>query len=348
MLFSQTWRTPNTMGILALLAVSILVVFVGASRDYTFLPNRLTDGFAAQIEYIRDPIFAGRWSEILLSPLKIVHTLRFLAAWPFLAAEDHFGSIGSLSLLLLCTWPLVLSFRPSNGGWRDYAYMAARFLPLLLPLVVSGRTVLVIAGMGYLVSGLLARPFSLPRIMAGCFLAALSSASILFTIVFLLVGGGGRGRSRAFDIAKWVTVALAFAIFMPSLLAKIEGFSKGAGGYTYENRQEDQYGSDRRYEDGFGTGVVPGLKRVLARSTVAESYREGNFLRLSVYLGLLSGALTYAAWAIFMRRWNFIATVLCVLSLGIFIEGLALWPMIFPLVWAYTGVTGKDRFKPLP
>lgn len=344
--FWQIQTKYNAPILTGLFVMTLCVITLGAARDYSFIPSRATDGFAAQLQYIEGLIASGQWTDLLSSPLKIVHLLRLIAVWPFITAETYFGSVGSLSLLILCLIPLIMSFRTEKGDWRDLAYLGVRFLTLLLPLAVSGRTVLVIAGMGYLVSGVISRPFSTARIGGGVFLSVLSSASILFSLAILVVGGNGRDRSRRFYITKLVTILLVIAVFVPSLFAKVEGFSSGTPGYAYEEQDEvniEKFEANDTSEDSLGTGMVPALKRILGRSTVAESYREGNFLRLGVYLSLIGAAIGYLARCLITRHRNPINIILCVLALGIFLEGLALWPIVFPILWAYTGMIGHRR-----
>lgn len=342
MTFLRIQSDRNIEIIAALLVASISIGTLGAFREYNFVPDRHDDGFAVQIKYIGDMVIRGQWTDLLFSPLQLIHTIRFFIAWPFLTLEKHFGGFGSLSLLLLCLWPLVLAFPSKRGDPWDITFTALRFLILLLPLAVSGRTVLVIAGMGYLVSGALKRPFSFFHIMLGALFAVLSSASILYSIAILLIVGSSRGRSKAFQVAKWATVALVIAAFVPSLLAKAQGFAAGTPGYSYEGTDLDRRVSDR-VEDGFGIGALPAIKRILARSTIAESYRNGNFARMFVYFGLFGAAIAYVTWALLRRQQHPINAVLVVLSTGILIEGLALWPILLPILWAYTGAFIHSR-----
>lgn len=338
--FSRTNSRPTPTTIVSLAVVSAVVVVIGVLRDYSFLPNRGLDGFLYQIEYARGLLAAGDWNAFWDDPLSLIHVLRYAVVWPFLTSEQILGPAGSLTLLLLLLWPLLISFRPQRGDWRDIAYFAARFVVLLLPLAVSGRTVLVAAGMGYLVSGIMMRPFSGWRMFLGCLAAVLSSASVLFSIAVLLAAGNWRDRSGSFYAAKGFFLILVIGLFMPSLFAKAEGFSTGAVGYAIEQQASPE---TTILQDEVGTGPIAAVQRVIMRSTVVESFREGNTARLVLYIVLFGAAWAYVFWSAAVRHWHPMLVVLVILSSGILLEGLALWPILLPLVWAYTGIVRTDR-----
>lgn len=331
--------TPQLFGLFAM--VLALVIIFGVARDYSFMPNRGVDGFLYQIEHARSIVASGDWQAVLSTPLSLIHILRFGLVWPFLQAEQVFGPAGSLALLELLLWPLLFIFQPQRGNWRDVAGTGVRLAVLFLPLFVSGRTVLVAAGMGYLVSGIMMRPFSAPRLWVGGALAVLSSASILFSIAVLVVAGNWKDRSRAFYAAKVFFLILVIGLFVPSLFAKADGFANGATGYAYE---EVMPGSDTAalYDD-LGSGPVAAVTRIVMRSTVVQSYREGNVARLVLYIALFAAAWGYILWSAAVRHWHPMLVVLVVLSGGILLEGLSVWPILFPLVWAYTGIVRTER-----
>jgi hypothetical protein len=339
--FYKADNSPSPRLLIAILAISVLVVAAGVLRGYSFIPAGGADGFLYQVDYVRASLAAGDWS-FLDDPLHLVHLLRYAVVWPFLEAERMAGPVGSLTMLLLFLIPLIVSFRPQYGDWRDGAFMAARFLVLLLPLLVSGRTMVVAAGMGYLVSGIMARPFSSWRMLLGCLAAVLSSASILFSIAVLLLAGNWSGRSRNYYAAKATFLVLLVGLFLPSLLAKAEGFSNGAAGYSVEvTNSEDQVQSDPTTSiqaDEYGTGPIVAVQRIVLRSTVVQSASEGNYARLVLYCGLFLAAWAFVLSSIASKRWHPMRVVLFVLSGGILLEGLALWSILLPLVWAYTGV----------
>ena len=358
--FSQTQSRPTSTWLSVLAAASVIVVILGWAGNYSFLPDQGVDGFVSQIAFSRDLLASGDWASFTQTPLSLVHLIRFCVVWPFLAAESILGPPGSLSLILAALWPLILVFRPQRGDWRDVAFVAVRFLVLFLPLFVSGRTMLVIAAMGYLVSGTMMRPFSAPRMLAGAVLAVLSSASILFSIAILAFAGNWNDRSRAFYVAKLATIALVAAVFVPSLFAKVEGFAAGTVGYAYEHERNGtdhvvvfaesdklvSAESDKLVSaesDKLGSGPIAAFQRLIVRSTVVESYLSGNFARVALYLGIIAMSIGYIAWSLLTRHRHPMVLVLSILSFGIFLEGLALWPIVFPIMWAYTGIVKTNR-----
>ena len=337
--FARTNSAPTRALILSLAIMSAFIVAIGILSGYSFLPDRGLDGFLYQIEYARDLIVTGGWGVLAEDPLAAVHILRYVIVWPFLQAESVFGSAGSLTLLLLLLWPLLISFRPQRGDWRDHAYVGVRFAILILPLLVSGRTVLVAAGMGYLISGIMMRPFSGWRMFIGCLAAILSSASVLFTISVLLMAGNWRDRSRAFYAAKGFFLVLVIGLFVPSLIAKVDGFATGAVGYAIQEEGEGH----SVLQDDIGVGPVAAIQRIVVRSTLVQSYREGNEARMLLYVAMFLAAWVYVLWSAAVKHWHPMLVVLVALSGGILLEGLALWPILFPLVWAYTGIVRTSR-----
>jgi len=168
--------------------------------------------------------------------------------------------------------------------------------------------------------------------------AALSSAMILFTMAILLFVGNGLSRSRSFYAAKACLMVLVMAVFVPSLFAKAEGFAVGSAGYAYEDLASQADATSHAQPDELGVGPVAALRRLIMRSTVVQSYREGNLARLSLYAALFASAWAYLFWAVFNRQWHPLIVALIILSSGVFLEGLALWSIAMPLMWVYTQV----------
>ncbi|MHA6732101.1 hypothetical protein [Devosia sp. A369] len=336
--FSATTSHPTRKLVLLFAAVTAAILVIGILRDYRFLPSGGGDGFLSQVLAIQKLVVAGDWGLLISRPLGVIHLVRFICVAPFLAAERLVGPAGSLLLLCMFLWPLLMTFRMKAGGWKGAVVMAARLAVLFLPLFVSGRTVLVAASMGYLVSGIMMRPFSWPRMVVGVFFATLSSATVLFSAVILLLAGNWRNRSRSFYVAKIGVAILAIGLLIPSLFAKAEGFTTGANGYSIETFNSIAPVPSGSEIDGRGVGLMAAVERVLLRSTVVQSYQEGNTSRLALYIGLWAAALAFIAWSAIVRRWHPMLVVLAILSTGIFVEGLALWPILFPVIWSYTGI----------
>jgi len=325
-------NVPSPITLTVFSVTSAIVVLAATLRGYSFIPNRGADGFLNQIEYVQKLLEFNSIEPFLENPLNILHALRYLVIYPFLILENILGPPGSMALLQLLLWPLLIVFRPQRWDWRE----GARLIILTLPLAVSGRTVLVVAGMGYLVSGAMKRPFSGWHLFIGCLLAALSSASLMLSVAVLAVAGNWRDRSRAYYVAKAFYLLMLVSLFLPALVAKAEGFSSGAPGYAYE---EDLQGD----EDSLGSGPLAAMQRIILRSTVVESYRHENYPRVVLYLALFAAAWINICWSAATRNPHPLLVVLAILSSGILLEGLALWPVLLPIIWAYTGVVETQR-----
>ena len=326
-----------------LAAVTALVAVLAVTRHYSFFPNTMSDGFFAQVQYVKGLISTGQWSSIILDPLTIVHLVRFVLVSPFLAAQNLLGPAASATMICVLMWPLLMEFPSSDrNGFRSTLNITARLSILFLPLLVSGRTVMVFAGMGYLVAGVLAKPNSGLKILVGALLGSLSSASLFLSLALLVFVRKNSERPPAFYRWKNFVALLILIMIVPSMWAKVSGFSEGAPGY--ELSMEEMGGEETiAIAEGDIHGPVAALQRVLVRSTVVQSYMSEDYARLTFYLIMWGAAVIYLIRSIVGRNWNSMAVILLVLSTGVLVEGLSVWPLLFPVIWVFTGDVVKKR-----
>lgn len=304
--------------------VSLAVLAAGVLTGFQFLPAvEGGDGFAMQISYVGSLLQGG---ELLASLdeglLLLVHAARVAAVAPFLAAETLVGPAISLLMLLALLWPLT-----RVPGSR--AHTALGLVPLLLPLAVSGRSVLVAVGVGYVVMHLLERRYGW-MLWLGALLVNLSSASVLMALVVLLVGEHSRVRlPRGLAWQRIVVVVLLVASLGISLADKLAGFTAGSVGY-----EPHAFDSDNA------------LLAVFSRSTLFVSLVEGQYLRALAYgaIALLLGIKLISALA--NPRQRVARRIVLCCAPGILLEGLGVIAMVFPLVWLLRGFAA-DRRRPM-
>lgn len=321
----------------ALALSTVFLIVLGYYGDYHFLPEQNGDGFVYQIDFIQGVVETGQLHELLNDPLYFIHFLRWLVTYPFIALDSLIGSTSSLFLLAVLIAPLLLSFSKTENDWRGRTLLYMRLPIMLMPLAVSGRTSLVAIGMGYIVAGVMRRPFSLSALILGSVLSVLSSASVMLTIA-VLVFIGNRNRSRKFFVTKAVLVFCLMAIFIPSVVAKIYGFSTGAPGYL--SVEEERLG--------LVIDKTTAIGRILSRSTLSQSYVDGNFARMGLYLLFVAGvALHFLLVAVRRERHLFSSVFLCLCG-GILFEGLGVWLLLFPLIWRYTSRSNDPSTFEMP
>lgn len=294
---------------------AIVALVIGVVVNYHFLPGAdVDDGFSAQIGYVfglfqADNIFGGLQENWLL----LVHIVRVLAVIPFVYLEAWLGPAASLTLLLVLLLPLA-----RVPGYRNQNLFA--LVPVFLPLFVSGRSVLVAIGVGYIVFYLHENRSHL-KLWLGVLLVNLSSASVFISLLLLIFwkskfnfNNGPMSWSR---LAAVVVLLGSFAI---SMLDKISGFQSGEVGY-----------------EGYGVDSDNILLVILSRSTLFFSFFEGQYLRVAAY-GSIGAFLLFKLIALVFDQRSPIARrmVLCCLP-GLFVEGLGVLAMVFPLTWLLTG-----------
>lgn len=292
-------------------AALMLVVVGGSWLDIRFLPltDSSADGFQTQLVNALFTLQNGTTLEQSSeSWLILVHIGRLLGVAPFIALEGWLGPVAQLCLLLLALMPLVRLTYTSRP-------FLLSLLPLLLPLAVSGRSVLVATGVAYIVLFTLnerGRPWML---WLGLLWVNLSSASVLMTLLLLLFARPRSDCAQHHRLQRGLATILLLLSFLVSTGDKLHGFQSGASGY----------------ESTVSSGNP--LLAVLSRATLVVSFQEGQYLRALVYtvvaiILLLKVATLMAAPDATGRR----RMMLCCLP-GIFLEGLGVLAMSFPLYW---------------
>jgi len=307
----RTLTGPSAMPrYLAFLAVVAMGSFV---LNVHFLPIAEfgEDGFQSQLFRV---LVSFQQDSLLVdgaeNPLVFVHILRTLAVAPFLIAEAFAGAPAQLTMLCMVLIPLVRRMHRQSGSLFS-------LLPLVLPLAISGRAVLVAAGIAYIVTYLLSPRASRLYLILGGLWVMLSSASILMALL-LLAFATSRDRTRHYGMTRWfMMLALALALGA-SAADKIVGFQSGQAGYA---------------ANGIDSNNV--VLVALSRSTVITSFIDGNYLRGLVY-GLLSLYVLAKAVVLMISpgRGEMRRIVLCCLP-GVPMEGLGMLALIFPLLWLF-------------
>ncbi|MGM9513394.1 hypothetical protein ACS5PK_03990 [Roseateles sp. DB2] len=310
------------------LAVSLMlgVLFY---RGFLPLADAAEDGFQAQILNVALLLADGTFLEASTKePLIWVHLTRLISASPFWLAETAVGTVGSLALVMLLLVPLIRY--PDENGISPLIYF-----PFFLPLVLSGRSVLVAAGVGYLLIFLLRPSAPSWTLWLGTLFVNLSSASVMASILLIIFLGNEKKMSRGQRRQKTFALLILLLSFAASILDKMDGFARADVGYAAH---------------AFSTDNV--LLMVLSRSTLIVSFFEGHHLRAFAYLGIAS---------IFMVKLfsqlsksnsrTGLRLMLCCLP-GIFMEGSGVWALFFPLLWLVAGWrrdletrTSKSRSK---
>jgi hypothetical protein len=324
----------------AVLLIMILIIsLVGMTYFDPFTPDYVgNDGFKVQIDYILRLIDSNVLVDAMASNgLITVHAFRTLAISPFLIVENYIGSFGSLVLLGLVVLPLVRAISP-------HINVLLAGLPLLLPLAISGRSVLVAAGIGYLVMYLMRHTRKISVLVIGILFCNLSSASVFSAAALLLfwwpygLGYGALGW-------RFITIMPIILSGVASYNEKIWGFTVGAAGYQAH---------------AFTVGGDNALLSALSRSTLLVSFAEGQYLRAIVYL-LLACYVMYKVVSLTIqpgRRYIQILLLCCVP--GIFMEGQGVLAMFFPVFWLLVGAltpppgrlmqvqSQRDGLRPFP
>jgi len=304
-----------------------LVLSLGLWAYRGFLPraDALEDGFQSQLLYVASLLGGGAlWDEMWRAPLVCVHFVRLIGVMPFVGPELLVWPKASLPVLLLAMWPLVRGRHQMNVSNRV-------LLALFLPLLVSGRGVLVAISVGYVILYLARVEKSKWFLWVGALFANLSSASVLVVILLLLFfrrGAAAQVRRDGVDQdwSRRLILLLLMLSFLASLVDKLHGFGGGEVGY-----------------EGYSSSSHNVLVAILSRSTLWVSVVEGQYLRAAAYSAIFS--LFFVKLMSIMRRSGNEGArrlMLCCLP-GIFMEGLGVWAMFFPLIWLALGWSGDIR-----
>lgn len=311
-------------GSLYRLIIVLAVTLIANLYGYQFMPvSEYGDGFAMQlaagVALVTDGAESGLIDE---SWLPLLHAVRFASVAPFIAAEEAIGPTGSVVLLLLLLLPLTRS--PGSSGGNLFTA-----LPLLLPLFVSGRSVLVAVAVGYIAMNIMERRRQW-MLWFGSLLANLSSASVLIAIILLFFDNVKISRARIeFNqkTQRFFVLALLLISFILSAVDKISGFGSGDAGYAAHAVDSDNF-----------------FIQIISRSTLAVSIVEGQYLRAVAY-GAIAILLLVKLIAAFLdpRQKTERYLVICCFP-AIFLEGLGVMAMVFPIIWLLSGLdAGRQR-----
>ena len=285
------------------------------------------DGFSMQIAFAGTLVSQWAATDIIDdSWLPLVHVVRLIAVVPFLGAESIVGATGPLALLIILLWPLT----------RMPLYAARSplmLLPLALPLLVSGRSVLVAVGIGFIVMHLLERRH-LWMLWVGGLLSNLSSASVLMALLLLIFSKSNSGHAKVslgIYIQRMIVFFLLLMSFVISAVDKFMGFGSGSVGYAAHGLDTENL-----------------LLQVFSRSTLAVSLYEGQYIRALVYFAIAT-LLFLKLFIAFYKPNQHIGrrVVLCCVP-GILLEGLGALALLFPLIWLMRGFPSDAPKVALP
>lgn len=357
-----------------ILTSAFLVVILGVWRGYSFLPSAGTDlvssrgddGFGLQIEYVESLLAKGDFMGAALSePNLFLHFLRYAVALPFLVAENLLGSAGPLVLITLLAIPLLAQFRLPEARQAATPFTVLRVLVLFAPLVLSGRTILVALGAGYFVVAIMGGRARIGMLLLGSALISFSSSAVVVCGLFAFAVLASRWLRGQRDVLPIVALLLTACLLTPSLTEKLPGFTQGGAGYT--TTRESAQAPDDIGEAAAGAPVVAStvlesvglqpesvgplaapvslLDRLLTRSTIYTSYAYGQYSRLVLYLGLLIAVLAALGSDILRRSPHPLLHAVLITALGLLLEGLGAWCVLWPLLWRFTG--SDDWLAPL-
>jgi hypothetical protein len=184
--------------------------------------------------------------------------------------------------------------------------------------MVSGRGVLVAVAVGYVVMSIFEKRQQW-MLWVGILFANLSSASVLICLLILTLARINRGKKLLTNgqrIQHLIILCLLFVSLSLSIIDKVGGFAAGGAGYESHAFNSDSF-----------------FLQVISRSTLAVSFSEGQYLRLVAY-GMISVALIMIFFSTFLiRKKSDARKILYCCVPGIFLEGLGVLAMTFPLIW---------------
>lgn len=377
-------------------AAALISIVIGTVLNYGFISGlsgdlvtaRGDDGFGVQLALIGRMIADGSLlASIAQEPLFLIHLIRYAVAQPFILAERTFGPAAPLAMLCVVVLPLCFQFAPAGFGWKAVVMWTARAGVMFAPLVLSGRTVLVAAGAGYIVASLFKRQ-AIWWIGLGVALISFSSAAVMLCLLLLLVSFIPPRWPRSTSLARAIGIGLLLCLLVPSVGNKLPGFQHGGAGY----QTVDEVAAVVAARKPSGKAVSPPaaatatpavsppaaatatpkanpqptkpvqsgpvvkktlfqtigidnlaaeplqiIDRVLTRSTLYTSFAYGQKNRLILYAGLVLAVIFAIGIDIMRGRAHVLIVPIVILLLGLLLEGLGSWTVLWPLVWRYTG-----------
>ena len=324
-------ETSSLRRALPLSAVLLCVILIGTLYlNFSFLPTSepMVDGFQQQLSQASEvlagnvtlDIYDGSW-------LVFVHMVRLAAVTPFLLLESWFEPFAFI-FLLCCLAPVVLpsyNQRPS----------IIRLVPFFLPLLVSGRGVLIAVGVASIILSVYNYKYRYWMLWTGFLWVNLSSASALMSLLLLLFLNPKSQQKAVYRVQKRLVIFLLFISFMASAINKFYGFQSGESGFEAYAFSADNI-----------------FLSVLSRSTLFVAFSEGQYLRGFAYLLAAFYAIFNLIYAIIFSRKSGVRAILFCCIPGVFMEGLGVIAFIFPLFWIFVGFTPSSinkvlRSKPL-
>lgn len=308
--------------------VAMATLVTGVGSGYKFLPStELGDGFVSQLLTVGTILSEGDSIGLLEeSWLPLVHVVRFVCVTPFLAVESVLGPLGPLVMLMLLLWPLT---RMPISGVRNPLLL----LPLALPVLVSGRGVLVAVGLGYVVMHLLERRNTW-MLWLGGLLCNLSSASVLMALLLISIGISKSLKAdlpRSMRGQRQMVFILLFASFIISAIDKLAGFGSGDAGYEAHAFDSENL-----------------MMVIISRSTLVVSVVDGQYIRALVY-GAIAALLSAKLISVFLDpRQGIERRILICCAPGMLMEGLGVLAMLFPLFWLFSGINTSSRLLAMP
>lgn len=290
------------MYLVARIIAYAVVAYLCIKEQKTLLDNIDIDGFTYQILYIRGLVDIGI-NISNLEPLLIVHYFRFLVAYPIDYIDHSNYNFLTPIVILLIIEPLIKIFKTRQG---KYFFL----LLIVLPIFMSYRNILVIAGIGYLVYYIKINK-NPAYLLFSALLVNLSSGSVLVAIVCSLI------FCRVYRVMDlriiFYTIFLSISLLI-SLTDKYMGFSLGESGYA-----ATEYGA---------TGIFA----IITRSTIYVSVITGNYFRAAIYFLVGVSALFSIIFASRHAHYRGYA-VIFIASLPVFlVEGLGVIALIIPIL----------------
>lgn len=310
----------NTLEKQFLLYLVAFVVFAIGTfyLDFSFFPDSesASDGFQSQIIHASE-ILAGETSldNEDGSGLEYVHIVRLIAVSPFLLLDDWLGAYAAL-FLLLCF--ILLVVRPI---YKEKPSII-RLLPFTLPFFLSGRSVLIALGVAFIILSIYNYKHRYWMLLAGLLCVNLSSASVLSAIFLLIfLKPKHQQNNKFYNLQTKLALFLLILSLLASVINKYYGFQSGSAGFeAYEVSTDNLFLS------------------VISRSTLLVSFADNQYLRGFTYLIILVYLLYRILLSSFYRHDKNIRTMLLCCVSGVFLEGLGVIALFFPLYWVFLGV----------
>jgi len=284
------------------IAISLCCLFV-AIADKRFVDTRGAhpDGYADQLEYVKDVIAEG---QLLEQPLLVwVHVARTVPA-SFFSFLYELGGAALVSIgMAAFFFPLLKLFEGSR-----YPIFAA-LLPFIM-IVFSYRAALVALSIGYLMLFFLVRPKRWYLLVLFIF-SNLSSGSVL-TCIFMAFFMWRRTRVRSYSLG--LCLAFLSISLCISLQHKIGGFIAGDAGYETM------------------ISGVDGFWALFTRGTIVVSFLDGDYARVLGYSTFLMSVLLVLIYAFIKRGLRPYVFIIAIALPSFLLEGLGVVTLLVPVL----------------